>query len=79
LNSSSCETERTEIRDPGREEMVLTCRDGLRGVMFAEFSRVIVISPSSSISSDCRDFGRPKVSRLDEDGVRGGAGRYRSE
>jgi hypothetical protein len=49
-------------------------------VMLAEFSSVIVISPSSSMSSDCRDLGRPKVRRLDPEGVRGvGMGRYRSE
>ena len=45
-----------------------------------EFSSVIVMSPSSSISSDCRDCGRPKVSRREDDGVRGvGIDRYRSE
>jgi hypothetical protein len=39
--------------------------------MLDEFSSVMVISPSSSMSSDWRDLGRPKVSLLEPEGVRG--------
>ena len=82
--SSSCALW-TETRESGREitEIVRWCseRRGRRGVILAEFSSVMVMSPSSSrSSSDWRDLGRPKVRRREPEGVRGvGIERTRSE
>jgi hypothetical protein len=79
-SGSSWSREKFDRRDDGRErdDIVLWWFVRLRGVIFAVLSRVIVTSPSSSSRSDCRDLGRPKVRRRDDEGVRG-AVRYRSE